>query len=124
MGLAARVVVGLVLLGAGAFKLRDPTWPADAGAFGLPVALARPLAVLEVVLGALLVAQAGGRATSAVAVVLLAAFTAAVALHVVRGDAVPCACFGARSGGAPVSGRTVVRNLVLIALAVVGAVAR
>jgi uncharacterized membrane protein YphA (DoxX/SURF4 family) len=121
VGVAARVVVGLVLLAAGAFKLRDVHWPADAAAFGLPAALPRPLATAEVVLGALLIAQVGGRVTSTVAAALLGAFTVAVTVHVARGDAVPCACFGSRSGGAPVSGRTVARNAVLLALAVVGA---
>ena len=117
----ARALVGLVLLAAGALKLRDATWPADAGAFGLPVVLARPLALTETVLGALLVAQIGGRTTSTFAAAMLGAFTAAVAVHVVRGDAVPCACFGSRSGGAPVTTRTIARNLVLVTLAALGA---
>jgi hypothetical protein len=42
-----------------------------------------------------------------------------VARHVARGDDVPCACFGALSV-APVSRRTIARNLVLVALAAVG----
>ncbi|MEY2567031.1 MAG: hypothetical protein QOE35_1560 [Actinomycetota bacterium] len=120
MGVAARVVVGLVLLLAGALKTRDETWPASAAGFGLPRPAARVLPWLEVALGALLVAQAGGRWTSMAATALLAGFTAAIAAHVARHDDVPCACFGALSS-APVSGRTIVRNAVLVALAAVGA---
>jgi uncharacterized membrane protein YphA (DoxX/SURF4 family) len=120
VGVAARVVVGLVLLLAGAVKARDKTWPAAAARFGLPRPAAAALPWLEVVLGALLVAQVGGRLTSLAAAALLAGFTAAVAAHVVRRDDVPCACFGALSS-APVSGRTLARNVVLVALAAVGA---
>jgi uncharacterized membrane protein YphA (DoxX/SURF4 family) len=117
---AARVVVGLVLLLAGALKARDKTWPASAARFGLPRPGAVALPWLEVVLGALLVAQIGGRLTALAAAALLAGFTAAVAAHVARHDEVPCACFGALSS-APVSGRTLARNVVLVALAAVGA---
>jgi uncharacterized membrane protein YphA (DoxX/SURF4 family) len=120
VGVAARVVVGVILLVAGASKARDRTWPAAAARFGLPRAAAVALPWLELVLGGLLVAQVGGRWTSLVAMVLLAAFTVVVAIHVVRHDDVPCACFGSRSA-APVSGRTIVRNLAFVALAAVGA---
>lgn len=123
MGVAARVVVGLVLLAAGALKARDQGWPTDAARFGLPRPAAVVLPWVEVVVGALLVAQFGGRWTAAAALALLVAFTVAVASKVASGDAVPCACFGS-FGHAPVSTRTLARNLVLIALAVVGAVLR
>ena len=119
MGVVARALVGLVLLAAGALKARDRSWPDTARRFGLPGPAAVALPWVEVVLGALLVAQFGGRVTALAALVLLVAFTAAVARHVSRGDDVPCACFGALSA-APVSGRTLTRNAVLVALAVVG----
>lgn len=123
MGVTARVVVGLVLLAAGALKARDRRWPADAERFGLPRPAAVTLPWVEVVVGALLVAQFGGRWTAAVALALLVAFTAAVAAKVSSGDEVPCACFGSLTH-APVSTRTLARNLALIAVAVVGAVVR
>jgi hypothetical protein len=77
---------------------------------------------VEVVLGALLVAQVGGRWTSSAAAVVLGGFTVAIAAQVARGNPAPCACFGSASRGRPVSGRTLVRNVLLVALAVVGAV--
>ena len=123
MGVAARVVVGLVLLAAGALKARDRRWPTDAARFGLPRAAALVLPWVEVVVGALLVAQFGGRWTAGAALVLLVAFTAAVASKVASGATVPCACFGSLSH-APVSSRTLARNAVLIGLAIVGAVVR
>ncbi|MDQ1375145.1 MAG: hypothetical protein QOJ09_2483 [Actinomycetota bacterium] len=121
MGVAARVAVGLVLLAAGAMKARDRAWPASAARFGLPRAVALGLPWLEVVVGALLVAQVGRRWTSAAALALLVAFTVAAARHVVRHDDVPCACFGSLSAS-PVSTRTIARNLVLVALAVLGTI--
>jgi hypothetical protein len=50
---------------------------------------------------------------------LLAAFTSLIAVHVVRGDDVPCACFGRASSARPVSWWHIVRNVVLAGLAVV-----
>ncbi|MDP9388675.1 MAG: DoxX family membrane protein, partial [Actinomycetota bacterium] len=55
----ARVAVGVVLLVAGAAKLRQPAWPATARAFGAPPWLVPALPWVEVVLGALLVAGVG-----------------------------------------------------------------
>lgn len=120
MGVLARIAIGLVLLASGALKVRDNRWPDAAARFGLPRALALVLPWLEIVLGALLVAQIGGQWTALAALVLLAVFTAAVARHVVRGDEVPCACFGSLSAK-PVSWGTIARNLVFIALAAAGA---
>ena len=119
MGVVARVLVGLVLLAAGALKARDRSWLDAARGFGLPRPAAIALPWLEVVTGALLVAQFGGRATALAALVLLVAFTVVVAQRVARHDETPCACFGALST-APISSRTVARNLVLVALAAVG----
>jgi uncharacterized membrane protein YphA (DoxX/SURF4 family) len=122
VGVAARVVIGLVFLASGALKARDPGFVTTARAFGLPAPLAPVLPWAEVVLGALLVAQIGGRWTAAAASAVLVAFTAAVGAQLAGGDPVPCACFGAGASHAPVSGRTIVRNLVLVALAVTGAI--
>lgn len=117
--MAARVVVGLVLLAAGAFKARDRAWPAGAEAFGLPRPAALTLPWVEVVVGALLVARFGGQWTALAALTLLVAFTVAVVRKLAHGEAPRCACFGSFSR-APLSGRTVARNLVLVALAATG----
>ncbi|MDP9069716.1 MAG: hypothetical protein M3N68_00215 [Actinomycetota bacterium] len=114
--MAARIAVGVVLLWAGAAKLFQPAWPETAAAFGAPRGVVRVLPVLEVSLGALLVAGVGLPWTAVAALVLLAGFTAAVAARLVRGQRVPCGCFGETSG-APVGRDTLIRNLVLCWLA-------
>lgn len=118
----ARIAVGVVLLAAGALKGGSPTWVHEAGALGAPRPVAVVLPWVEVVLGALLVADVGGRATSLAALVLLGGFTVLVAAQVARGRRVPCACFGQLSRR-PIGPGTVVRNVVLVALAAVGVAA-
>lgn len=116
-GAVARVVLGAVFLVSSVAKLRDPHWPAAAERFGLPRRLALPLAVLELVLGAGLVAHVAPPVPSFVALGLLGLFTGAVVAHVARGDDVPCACFGPASASTPVSWATVARNVILCLLA-------
>lgn len=119
MGLVARVAVGVVLLAAGALKLRQPSWPATAAAFGAPAPVARAMPFAELALGGLLVAGVGLPWTAFAALILLAGFTAAVAVRLAQGAATPCGCFG-ESSAEPVGRRTVVRNLALGALAFTG----
>ena len=119
----ARVVVGLVFLVSGALKVRNKEWPAAAAQFGTPRVLVPVLPWAEIVLGALLVAQLGGRWVALAALVLLLGFTAAVVAQLARGNAVPCACFGAASTR-PVDRVTVARNLALCGLTLVAVVAR
>ena len=114
MDFAARVVLGAVFVASGIIKLRDPAWPDAARRFGAPAWSVRPLPWVEVAIGVLLGAQV--RPAAAAALLLLGAFTVLVVDHLRRGDRVPCACFGRVR---PVSGADVVRNVVLIGLAVV-----
>jgi hypothetical protein len=51
---------------------------------------------------------------------LIAVFTVFVGVLVVRGVRTPCACFGAASSRAPTSGRTLARNIALLAISVLG----
>ena len=121
MSFVARVTVGLVLLVAGALKLTaGRRWRTQAQAFGTPALLVPLVPVAELVIGALLVPGVGGRATALAAAGLLAAFTVLVVLKVATGDRTPCACFGSMSAD-PVGPWTVIRNVVLLALAVVAA---
>ena len=121
MGLAARIVLGLVFLVSGATKFADRNWPSSAAAFGVPGWAARLLPVVELVVGALLVPGLGGSWVVAVAGMLLLAFTAVIVVRLLVGDDRPvCACFGAWSA-TPISWRIVARNallggLVLLAL--------
>ncbi len=118
MSVAARIAVGVVLLCAGATKLFQPAWPETAAAFGAPPGVVRALPLVELVVGALLVAGVGLPWTAVAALVLLVGFTATVAARLVRGQRVPCGCFGETSS-APVGRHTLVRNLVLCWLAAV-----
>jgi uncharacterized membrane protein YphA (DoxX/SURF4 family) len=117
-----RIVLGGLLVVAGALKLGDPTAFANeiTNYRFLPLLapwLAAALPSVEIVLGlALVVAPAGWRRAAALAAAgLLLVFTIAVTQVVVRGINVDCGCFGGNSG--PVTALTVGRDLVLLAMA-------
>ena len=101
MEVVARLAVGVVLLAAAAAKVRS--WrelPDVVGGYGVPAALRRPAAIaltlVEVVLGALLVAGIAPEATTLVAVGLGLGFVAVLALARARGARrLRCGCFGA-----------------------------
>lgn len=116
-------VVGLVLVFAGTAKLsgRD-AWRAQARALGAPPWVAAVLPPVEVVLGAVLVFGLGSPWAALAAAGLLTAFTVAVVVRLARGQRPPCACFG-RVASRPIGPLTVVRNVVLVGLAVAAAVA-
>jgi hypothetical protein len=90
----------------------------------LPEPAVAPAARASVVAEALVVvllaipARYPAAAGFAVAVGVLAVFTAAILRSVRRGNSVPCRCFGASS--TPLGTRHVVRNIVLIAVALTG----
>lgn len=120
---AARVLLGVVFAVSAASKVR----PADHRAFRrtvrdwtggrLPAAPpAAALVVLEAAVPVLLALRPA--AGLALAVVLLAGFTAAILGRLRQGDAGACRCFG--STDVPVSSVHVVRNAVLLAVALVG----
>ncbi|HVM06669.1 MAG TPA: MauE/DoxX family redox-associated membrane protein [Acidimicrobiales bacterium] len=114
--MTALIALGVVLLATGAAKLRQPAWPATAAAFGAPGWLAPLLPWVELVLGAFLATGVGHPWTAVAAAGLLVAFSAAVALRLARGQAVPCGCFGETSPE-PVGADTLVRNGALLAVA-------
>lgn len=118
--MGARIAVGVVLLVAGAAKLRQPAWPATAAAFGAPAWLVPVLPWAELVLGALLVAGVGLPWTALAAAGLVASFTGAVAVRLAGGTAVPCGCFGETSPE-PLGRDTLLRNVVLVFLAATAA---
>ncbi len=116
---SCRVLLGVVLWVAAVSKL------ANLGAFVdvvlehrvLSYALVWPavwcLVLVELVLGGLLVAGAYEKAALAASLCLLALFTLEVSLQVLRGNPVPCGCFG---GDSPVSWLTVLRQLGLMGM--------
>lgn len=116
------MAVGLVLLVAGAAKLRQPGWAATARAFGAPPQAAAVLPWAEVGVGALLVTGVGLPWTALAAAAMVATFTVMVALRLVLGQPAPCGCFGETSPR-PVGLDTLARNCVLLAAALAAAVA-
>ena len=119
--MTAGIALGVVLLATGAAKLRQPAWPATAAAFGAPGWLVPLLPRVELALGGLLAAGVGHPWTALAAAGLLVAFTAAVAVRLARGQAVACGCFGETSPE-PVGADTLVRNGVLVVVAVAAVV--
>nr|WP_189244750.1 MauE/DoxX family redox-associated membrane protein [Streptosporangium pseudovulgare] len=122
-------MIGVIFLIAAAGKLGGP------GRFGafvrslrrmevLPPGLVRPAALVftaaEVVIVLLLAvpARAAGTAGFGVAAALLAAFTAGIAMSLARGNREPCSCFGRSE--TPLGAGHVARNLVLVAVALLG----
>jgi uncharacterized membrane protein YphA (DoxX/SURF4 family) len=117
----AGFVLGAVLLASGALKLAaGPRWAAQAEAMGAPAATVPAVPWFELALGALLMAGVARPAVALLAAAMLVVFTVVLVLRLAEGRRVPCACFGGRSAK-PIGIGSVVRNLVLIALALVAA---
>jgi thiol-disulfide isomerase/thioredoxin len=124
--LAARVGLAIVFAIAGAAKLADREGTKNAVvAFGAPERLAAPLALLlplaELSVAGLLLPAATALYGAIGALVLLAVFSIAIAVSLARGRAPDCHCFG-QLHSAPASWKTLARNGVLAAIAVVALV--
>ncbi|MBV8151855.1 MAG: DoxX family membrane protein [Candidatus Eremiobacteraeota bacterium] len=98
--LIARVIIGGVLLAAGALKVGHFDWLAsEIAAYRiLPGNLVAPLAVglplIEILVGAYLIAGLYTRAAGWIALIEFVVFAAAITSVVVRGISAPCGCFG------------------------------
>src|SRR5579863_9079826 len=119
--LISRLVLAAVFGVAGVAKLFDYVGSRKSLAdFGVPGFLTAPLAVLlplaELACAVALIPDAsvwwGGRGAAA----LLTLFIAAISINLARGRRPDCHCFGQLSSS-PVSGKTLARNAVLLALA-------
>jgi len=118
VGVVASVVVGIAFLVAGASKVAaGRQWPATARAMGAPVFTIAFVPWVELAVGAALVAQLAVPYPAVAALVLLLAFTALIAVRLSGDERPACACFGAWSAE-PVGSVHVIRNAVLMALAV------
>lgn len=119
VGLVAGVMLGVVFCVAAGSKIsRGPDWVADAAALGGPRVLYPAVPWIELALGALLVVRVAPLLVGVGAIVLLVAFTALLSTNIARGRRPVCACFGAWSRR-PLGATHLLRNVVLIALAVV-----
>jgi len=119
-GVLGRGILGITFLVAGLAKLASPQTAATAVAeFGAP-AFARPLLRflphLEVVVAASLAFAATAWFGAWTAAALLMVFIAAIQINLARGRRPDCNCFG-QVRPAPISAFTVLRNVVLLAIA-------
>ena len=116
--LVASIALGLVMCAAGATKVRmGRAWVEQGRAMGAP-AVALPIVPwVEIVIGALLIAQIATAAVSIVALLVLQAFTLLIVFNLGRGRRPVCACFGSWSAK-PLGWSHVVRNVVFMLVAV------
>jgi hypothetical protein len=120
VALVARGVVAGTLATAAIAKWRDVAGTrASLRALHLPVSLDRTLPVIEAFTALGLIVELRTAWAAYVACGLVAVFTVFVAVLVVRGVRAPCPCFGA-TAGTPTTGRTLARNILLLAVAVLG----
>jgi uncharacterized membrane protein YphA (DoxX/SURF4 family) len=119
LGVVAAVGLGAVFVIAGASKVAlGAAWPAQARAMGAPMPIATIVPAVELVIGATLVTRVAMPLPAVAAIVLLVAFSVLIARQLVDGRHPPCACFGAWSHR-PLSGTHLVRNAVMILVAIV-----
>ena len=119
----SRLLLAAVLACAAAAKLRDRAGAARAAEdLGVPRALAGTVAVVlpvaELAIAAGLLPAATAVAAGWAALALLALFTVAIGLALLRGRAPACHCFGELSA-APAGRGTLARNAALLGAAVV-----
>ena len=123
LAVVASVLLGVTFLVAGGSKIAaGEQWPDQARGLGAPAVVIPVLPWFEIALGAVLVVQVSRVAAAVIALAVLVAMTALVVRRLGRGEHPPCACFGAWSAK-PLGWGHVVRNGMLMALAVVAIVA-
>ena len=118
-GFIASLVVGFAFVVAGASKIAaGDRWPTTAREMGAPAITIPIVPWVELAVGASLLAQVVVPIPAMAALVLLVAFTALIIVRLSGDDRPSCACFGAWSAE-PIGRIHVIRNAVLMALAVV-----
>lgn len=121
--LLARLILAAVFAVAGVGKLMDiPGSIKATQGFGIPERLARPIGTLlpflELLAAILLIPVSTALAGAVLALALLTAFLAGMVNSLRKGEAPDCHCFG-QIHSEPVGPRTIIRNAVLAALAIV-----
>jgi hypothetical protein len=126
VALAARLLLAAVFGVAGVAKLADRRGAREAVlALGAPPALVVPVAaglpLMELAVAGALLISPTALAGAAGALALLAVFVAGIARSLARGRQPDCRCFG-QVHSAPVTWKTLVRNLILTAVAILVAI--
>jgi uncharacterized membrane protein YphA (DoxX/SURF4 family) len=121
--LIASIGLGAAFVWAGALKLvQGPSWSRQAADMGVGRSIALFVPYAEIVVGALLISQLLRPWPAVCALALLVSYTVLIVVRIRDGSRPPCACFGSRSMR-PLGVYHVVRNVALLALAVVAIVA-
>jgi len=118
MTLAARLILFGVFVVAGLAKLRDRAGAREAArGFGAPAWVGGLLPFAELATAGILLPKATATAGAIAAAALLAVFSTGILRAMVRGEAPDCHCFGALHSE-PAGAKTLARNAVLLAIAV------
>jgi uncharacterized membrane protein YphA (DoxX/SURF4 family) len=123
LGNAAGVLLGVVLLVAGASKLFDKRWAERERELGSPAWALPFVAPVEIVLGALIAVRIARPVLAIAGMMLMMTFTVFLLIKWDERRGEPCNCFGVLSKR-PTSAWTIMRNLALIALALVAGFVR
>jgi uncharacterized membrane protein YphA (DoxX/SURF4 family) len=115
--IVAAVVLGAVFLVAGVTKIASAQqWRLQSADLGVPAPIATTVPFIELVVGALFVAQVARREVALLAGALLLAFTALLVVRLLQGRRPPCACFGSWTTK-PIGWGDVARNVAFLVLA-------
>ena len=121
--IVSSIVVGVVLLFAGATKLVDrEAWLADSASLGVPRAIAAFVPFVECAVGAGLMIGFARPLFALMAAALVGLMTLVLVKKLTDGDPPTCACFG-RFSRKQIGVSDVSRNLALITFAIVAAIA-
>ena len=121
VALIAAVVVGVIVVWAGAAKLvSGGAWHESVASAGVPRVVLRGLPFVEVTLGSLTVVRLWLPVVPLALALLLVLFTLWIVAAMRREVVPPCACFGSRASE-PVGWKHVARNIGLLSLAGIAA---
>ena len=123
LGNAAGVLLGVVLLAAGAAKLFDTGWAERERELGSPAWALPFVAPVEIVLGAFIAVRIARPVVAIAGMMLMMTFTVFLLIKWDERRGEPCNCFGVLSKR-PTSAWMIVRTLALIALALVAGFVR
>lgn len=117
VGLVAALIVGVVLLSAGAAKVANrQLWVSDARNLGVPNIVTTVVPIIELALGSLSIVGIGWPFVPVGVALMLGVFAVFIAFQLGAGQQPNCACFGAWSDR-PMSRFDIWRNATLMSVA-------